>query len=102
MMSATSSRTRPRARRNGLSVMAESNLRVLLRQLYREHGSWIGVARVLRMRRASVESFYYDERSGSLALARAVAKAVGLDLQVALEGRFVVTDRGVKAIGGAR
>ena len=93
--------TRPRARR-GLSVMAESNLRVLLRQLYRQQGSWIGVARVLRMRRASVESFYYDERSGTLALARAIAAATGIGLETALEGRFVITDRGVKPIGGAR
>ena len=82
--------------------MAESNLRVLLRALYREHGSWIGVARALRMRRATVESFYYDERPGTLALARAIATVTGLDLEVALEGRFVITDRGVKAIGGAR
>lgn len=98
MMTATSSRLR--ARRSSLSVMAESNLRVLLRVLYREHGSWIGVARALRMCRKTVESFYYDERPGTLALARAIAMATNLELETALEGRFVVTDKGVKAIGG--
>lgn len=98
MMTATSSRTR--MRRHGLSVTAESNLRVLIRTLYREHNSWSGVARALHMRRASVESFYYDERPGDIALARAVAKATKLELETALEGRFVITDRGVKAIGG--
>lgn len=98
----TGTSSRPLARRNGLSVMAESNLRVLLRQLYREQGSWIGVARVLRMRRASIEAFYYDEKPGNLALARAIATATKLDLDTALDGRFVITDKGVKAIGGAR
>lgn len=99
----TSPSTRsPRAHRNGLSVMAESNLRVLLRQLYREQDSWIGVARALRMRRTTVESFYYDERPGNIALARTIAKATGLELETALDGRFVVTEKGIKAIGGAR
>lgn len=88
------------SRRNGFTVMERANLCVLLRQLYREQGSWIAVSRVLRIRRTSVESFYYDERPGNLALARAIAKATGLDIEVALEGRFVITDRGVKAIGG--
>lgn len=101
MMTSPSTRS-PRARRNGFTVMQRSNLCVLLRQLYREQGSWIGVARVLRMHRASVESFYYDERPGTLALARAVAKATGIELETAIEGRFVVTDKGIKAIGGAR
>lgn len=101
MMTAPSTRS-PRARRNGFTVMQRSNLCVLLRQLYREQGSWIGVARILRMRRATVESFYYDERPGNIALARAVATATKLDLDVALEGRFVITDKGIKAIGGAR
>lgn len=82
--------------------MQRSNLLALLRVLYREHGSWIGVARVTRIRRKSIEGFYHDDEPGTLALARAVAKATGLDLDVALDGRFVVMDRGVKAIGGAR
>jgi hypothetical protein len=93
----TAPHTRPR--RNGFTAMQRSNLCVLLRVLYREHGSWIGVARALRMRRTSVESFYYDERPGNLAIARAIAKATALDLEVALDGRFVITDKGVKAIG---
>ena len=88
--------------RNGFTVMQRTNLCVLLRQLYREHGSWIGVARALRMRRASIEAFYYDEKPGNLALARAIAAATKLDLETALDGRFVITDKGVKAIGGAR
>lgn len=88
--------------RKGFTVMQRTNLCVLLRQLYREHGSWIGVARALRMRRASIEAFYYDEKPGNLALARAIAKATKLDLDTALDGRFVITDKGVKAIGGAR
>lgn len=88
--------------RKGFTVMQRTNLCVLLRQLYREHGSWIGVARVLRMRRASIEAFYYDEKPGNLALARAIATATKLDLDTALDGRFVITDKGVKAIGGAR
>ena len=98
MMTSTSSR--PRRERGVFTVMQRSNLLALLRVLYREHGSWIGVARALRMRRASIESFYYDERPGTIALACAIAKATGLDLEVALDGRFVITDRSVKAIGG--
>ena len=80
--------------------MQRSNVRVLLRVLYREHGSWIAVARVTRIRRKSIEGFYHDDEPGNLALARAVAAATKLDLDVALDGRFVVTERGVKAIGG--
>jgi len=95
-------RTRPRGRRKGLSVMAESNLRVLLRVLYRIHGSWIAVARELRIRRTTIEGFYHDDKPGNMALARAIATATGLDLAVALAGQFVITDKGVKAIGGTR
>lgn len=89
------------SRRNGFTVMERANLLVLLRQLYRLHGSWIGVARVLRIRRTTIEGFYYDDKPGNLALARAIATATGLDLNVALAGHFVITDKGVKAIGGA-
>ena len=88
--------------RKGFTVMQRTNLCVLLRQLYREHGSWISVARAVRMRLASIEPFYYDEKPGNLALARAIAKATKLDLETSLDGRFVITDKGVKAIGGAR
>jgi hypothetical protein len=100
MMTAPVARTR--TRRNGLSVMAESNLRVLLRVLYRIHGSWIAVARELRIRRTTIEGFYHDDKPANLALARAIATATKLDLDVALDGHFVVTERGVKAIGGSR
>lgn len=92
-------RQRPH-RGKDMNEMQRSNLRVLLRVLYREHGSWIAVARVTRIRRKSIEGFYHDDEPGNLALARAVAKAVGLDLVVALEGQFVVMTNGVKAIGG--
>lgn len=102
MMTTSSSRTRARARRNGFTISQRSNLLALLRVLYREHGSWIGVARALCMRRNSIEAFYYDERPGNMALARAIATATNLPLDVALDGRFVITDRGVKAIGGVR
>lgn len=89
-------------RRNGFTVMERANLLVLLRQLYRENGSWIGVARVLRIRRTTIEGFYHDDKPGNLALARAIATATHLDLDVALAGHFVITDKGIKAIGGAR
>jgi hypothetical protein len=82
--------------------MAESNLRVLLRVLYRIHGSWIAVARELRIRRTTIEGFYHDDKPANMALARAIATAMELDLDVALGGHFVVTDKGVKPIGGAR
>jgi hypothetical protein len=39
---------------------------------------------------------------GNIALARAIATATKLDLATALDGRFIVTDKGIKAIGGAR
>jgi hypothetical protein len=101
-MTFPASPARSRARRNDLPVMAESNLRVLLRVLYRQHGAWIGVARVLRIRRTTIEGFYHDDKPATLALARAIATATGLDLDVALAGQFVIMDKGVKAIGGAR
>jgi len=101
-MTAPIIRPRRLTRRNGLSVMAESNLRVLLRALYRTHGSWIVVGRELRIRRTTIEGFYHDDKPGNMALARAIATATGLDLDVALGGHFVVTDKGVKAIGGKR
>ncbi|MBK9263654.1 MAG: hypothetical protein IPM54_28095 [Polyangiaceae bacterium] len=92
-------RARPH-RGKDMTEMQRSQVRVLLRVLYRIHGSWIAVARVTRIRRKSIEGFYHDDEPGNLALARAVAKATGLALDVALDGRFVVADRGVKAIGG--
>lgn len=93
-------RQRP-LRGKDMTEMQRSNVRVLLRVLYRQHGSWIAVARVTRIRRKSIEGFYHDDEPGNLALARAVSKVVGLDLETALDGRFVVLVDGVKAIGGA-
>lgn len=98
-MNASPYRARPH-RGKDMNVMQRSNVRVLLRVLYRKHGSWIHVARVTRIRRSSIEGFYHDDEPGNLALARAVAKATGLALDVALSGHFVVTDNGVKALGG--
>ena len=100
-MNASPYRARPH-RGKDMTVTQRSNVRVLLRQLYREHGSWIAVARVTRIRRKSIEGFYHDDEPGNLALARAIATATKIDLDVALDGRFVVTDKGIKAIGGAR
>lgn len=100
-MNASTYRARPH-RGKDMNEMQRSNLRVLLRVLYRAHGSWIAVARVTRIRRKSIEGFYHDDEPGNLALARAVAKATNLELETALEGRFVIMERGVKAIGGAR
>ena len=100
-MNASPYRARPH-RDKDMTVMQRSNIRALLRQLYRENGSWIAVARVTRIRRKSIEGFYHDDEPGNRALARAIAKATNLELETALEGRFVITDRGVKAIGGAR
>lgn len=99
-MNASPYRARP-LRGKDMTEMQRSNVRVLLRQLYREHGSWIAVARVTRIRRATIEGFYHDDEPGNLALARAIATATKIDLDVALDGRFVVTDKGIKAIGGA-
>jgi hypothetical protein len=98
-MNASPYRQRP-LRGKDMTEMQRSNVRVLLRVLYREHGSWITVARVTRMRRKSIEGFYHDDEPGNRALARAIATATKLDLDVALDGRFVVTEHGVKAIGG--
>ena len=100
-MNASPYRVRP-LRGKDMTEMQRSYVRVLLRQLYREHGSWIAVARVTRIRRKSIEGFYHDDEPGNLALAHAVAKTTGLELEPALEGRFVITERGAKAIGGAR
>lgn len=98
-MNTSTYRQRPH-RGKDLTEMQRSSVRVLLRVLYRIHGSWIAVARVTRVRRKSIEGFYHDDEPGNLALARAVAKATSLELETALDGRFVVTERSVKAIGG--
>ena len=45
------------------------------------------------------ELFCHDDEPANLALARAVARAAKLDLDVAIDGRFVVLADGVKAMG---
>lgn len=98
-MNASPYRQRPH-RGKDMTEMQRSNVRVLLRVLYRLHGSWIAVARVTRIRRKSIEGFFHDDEPGNVALARAVAKATGLDLDVALGGRFVITANGVRPLRG--
>ncbi len=100
-MMTTEYRARP-LRGTDLLEMQRSNLRALLRQLRREHGSWIRVARALRMRRSSVKGFFDDVEPGNMALARAIATATKLDLDVALAGHFIVTTKGIRPIKGAR
>lgn len=94
-------RVRP-LRGTDLVEMQRSNLRALLRQLRREQGSWVRVARLLRMRRSSIKGFFDDVEPGNKALARAIATATKLDLDVALAGHFIVTARGVKPIKRAQ
>lgn len=97
------SKDRTRVRRgNGLTIMAQANLRALLRQLYREHGSWHCVAKQIHARRTTIEGFYHDDKPGSIALARRIAQGTGLSLDNAIDGQFVITERGVKPSRGAQ
>lgn len=100
-MNASPYRARPH-RGTDLVEMQRSNLRALLRQMRREHGSWVRVARALRMRRSSVKGFFDGDEPGNMALARSIAAATNLELETALDGRFTITVKGIKAIGGAR
>jgi hypothetical protein len=77
--------------------MERANLRALLRQLRREH-SWTVIARLLSFRRAYLRDFFDGIEPGNMALARGITAASELDLDVALEGRFIITTKGVKAI----
>jgi hypothetical protein len=94
-------RARP-LRGNDLNEMQRANLRALLRQLHRELGSWVVIARLLRIRRSSVKGFFDGDEPGNMALARDIAAASEIDLDVALDGRFTITAKGIKPIGGAR
>jgi hypothetical protein len=100
-MMSTDYRARP-LRGTDLVEMQRSNLRALLRQLHRELGSWIAIARLLRIRRSSVKGFFDGIEPGNMALARGVAAASELPLDVALDGRFTITAKGVRPIKGAQ
>lgn len=89
-------RTRPLKGRD-LNEMQRANLRALLRQLHREY-SWITIARLLGFRRAYIRDFFDGNEPGSMALARGIAAASELDLDVALQGLFIITAKGVRPI----
>lgn len=99
-MNTSPHRARP-LRGTDLVEMQRSNLRALLRQMRREQGSWIRVARALGMRRSFVKGFFDDVEPGNIALARAIATATKLDLDVVLAGHFIVTAKGIRPIKGA-
>jgi uncharacterized membrane protein len=96
-MNASPYRARPH-RGTDLNEMQRANLRALLRQMYREHKSWIVIARLLRIRRASIMAFFAGDEPGNMALARGIAAASELDLDVALDGHFTITTKGVKPL----
>ena len=54
------------------------------------------------MRRSSVKGFFHGDEPGNIALARAIATATKLDLDVALAGHFTVTAKGIRPIKGAK
>jgi len=89
-------RTRP-FRGTDLNEMQRANLRALLRQLRRQH-SWIVIARLLSFRRSYLVKFAECDEPGNMALARGIAAASELDLNVALDGHFIVTAKGVKPL----
>ncbi|MDC3962657.1 hypothetical protein [Polyangium jinanense] len=72
---------------SGLIEIQRSNLRALLRHLHREQGSWVRVAHALGYRRAVVVGFFDGTEPGNMALARSIARAVGLSLDDALAGK---------------
>lgn len=98
-MNASPYRTRPSKGRD-LNEMQRANLRALLRQMRREHGSWIVIARLLRMRRSTIKGFFDNVESGNMALARGIAAASELDLDIALDGHFTVTSKGIRPLRG--
>jgi hypothetical protein len=95
-MMTSSYRVRP-LRGLDLNEMQRANLRALLRQLRREH-SWTVIAQLLSFRRAYIRDFFDGIEPGNMALARGIAAASELDLDVALDGRFTITTKGVKPI----
>lgn len=78
-------------RPNGLTEMDRANLRALCRVLYRRHGTWIAVAHRLAFRRETIVRFVGMTFSGNMALARTIARACGLTVEEALDGRFTIT-----------
>jgi hypothetical protein len=76
--------------RGELFELQRSNLRALLRQLYREKRTWLAVTNSLGIRRSIVRAFMDGKNPGDMTLAQRVALASGLDLDVALAGRQVV------------
>lgn len=70
-----------------LIEMERANLRALLRHLFREEGTWIRVARKIGYRRSVVLAFMDGIEPGNRALARCIARAVGLSLDDALIGK---------------
>lgn len=95
-MNASPYRQRPH-RGTDLNEMQRANLRALLRQLRREY-SWITIARLLGFRRAYIRDFFDGIEPGGMALARGIAAASELDLDVALAGEFVIGAKGVRPI----
>ena len=71
----------------GLLEIQRANLRALLRHLFREHGTWIAVAHAVSHRRSVVLAFLDGTEPGNMALARSIARAVGLSLDDALAGK---------------
>lgn len=71
----------------GLVEIQRANLRALLRHLHRELGSWILVAHRVGFRRSVVLAFCDGTNPGNMALARSIARAVGLSLDDALAGK---------------
>ena len=85
-MAASRFRERP-LRGTDLIEIQRANLRALLRHLHREQGSWVRVAHTLGYRRAVVLAFCDGTEPGNMALARSIARAVGLTLDDALAGK---------------
>ncbi|TKD10456.1 hypothetical protein [Polyangium fumosum] len=74
-------------RHSDLIEIQRANLRALLRHLHREQGSWVRVAHTLGYRRAVVVGFFDGTEPGNMALARSIARAVGLSVDDALAGK---------------
>ncbi len=79
-------RDRP-LRGTDLIEIQRANLRALLRHLHREQGSWVRVAHTLGYRRSVIVGFFDGVEPGNMALARSIARAVGLSLEDALAGK---------------
>ena len=85
-MTSSKYRVRP-LRGTDLIELQRSNLRALLRHLHREHGTWTKVAHLVSFRRSFVLAFCDGSEPGNIALARSIARVVGLSLDDALVGK---------------